>query len=43
MLNTEVNPPELLPTAAYRINWHISHPYVARAAEMRAFWGGLIL
>jgi hypothetical protein len=26
----------------YRIIWHISPPYVARAAELRAFLGGLI-
>ena len=29
------------PARKYRIIWHISPPYVARAAELRAFWGGL--
>jgi len=31
----------LLNVFEYRIIWHINPPYVARAAELRAFWGGL--
>ena len=41
-----IHPPGAVHTAldheAYRINWHISPPYVARARQMPSLRGGLI-